>query len=297
MKRRDFFKSLSVIPATLYLGNRMLAFPPADAGAPVVKVRGDSPYRNTAKAVKMLGGMGRIVKKGQTVMVKPNIGWNRNVEQAACTHPEVVRALVDLAFQAGAGKVIVMDHPCNTAERTYQRSGIEEAARKAGAEIRFPDENRLVLYDFKGENVQKWPVYKDFLEVDTFINVPILKHHSSALLTIGMKNLYGILGGRRGKLHRNMGTGIADLANGFKVDLTVVDATRIMLRNGPTGGSLEDVEKKDTVIASTNILEADVVATDLFGSDPLQIPFLVKGHEKGMGNIDLKKIDLRTAAA
>lgn len=285
---------MGIIPASLYFGGRLRSAETTAKGALVIKVQGDSPYRNTRKTVELLGGMNQYVKKGQTVMVKPNIGWNRSVEQAANTNPEVVRALVEMAYESGAKKVIVMDNTCNTAERTYERSGIKEAADKAGADVRFVDENRLTLYDFKGEKVQKWPVFRDFLEVDTFINAPVLKHHSSAMLTIGMKNLYGILGGPRGKLHRNMGTGIADLAAGFTVDLTIVDATRIMLRNGPTGGSLADVQEKQTIIGSANIMEADVVAADLFGADPTAVPFLVKGHEKGLGNLDMARINLKS---
>ena len=140
-------------------------------------------------------------------------------------------------------------------------------------------------------------VFKDFLEVDKFINVPILKHHGSAGLTIGMKNLYGVLGGNRGKLHRNMGMSISDLANGFKTHLTVIDAYRILKKNGPIGGRLSDVELKKTVIASQNIMEADVVATkEVFGSEPKQYAFIQTAFKKNMGNIDISKINLRSAS-
>ena len=168
------------------------------------------------------------------------------------------------------------------------------AAKKAGAEVRFADENRLVVHDFKGQRVQKWLTFKDFLEVDKFINVPILKHHGSSGLTIGMKNLFGILGGRRGKLHRNMGASIADLANGFKIHLTVVDAFRVMKRNGPVGGRLSDVELKKTVIASSNIMEADVVATTVFGTDPAQYPFIQEAATRKMGKDKLNLINLKS---
>jgi uncharacterized protein (DUF362 family) len=278
----------------VYLSTRVNGSVVAGKDSLVVKIQGESPYKNTKKAVELLGGMKKFINKGDVVMVKPNIGWNRNVEQAANTNPEVVKALVEMVYKAGAKKVIVMDHTCNQAQRTYERSGIKEAAEKAGAEVRFVDENRLLKHNFKGEKVKIWPVYQDFLEVDKFISAPVLKHHASSEITIGMKNLYGILGGRRGKLHRNMGTGIADLAAGFKVDLTVVDATRVLLRNGPTGGSLDDVVMKKTIIASANIMEADVVATDLFGRKPQEIPFLVAAHKKGLGEIDLARINLKT---
>jgi len=227
-------------------------------------------------------------------MVKPNIAWNRTVEQAGNTNPEVVKAVIEMVLNAGAKKVIVMDHTTHKAADTYIRSGIEEAAKKAGAEVRHADENRLIVHDFKGRALKRWPIFKDHLEVDKFIDVPILKHHGSAALTIAMKNLYGIIGGNRGKLHRSMGDNIADLANGFKVHLTIVDAFRVLMRNGPTGGRLSDVEMKKTVIASANIMEADVVAADLFGKPPEQVPFIKAAFDRQMGNMALDKINIKS---
>jgi uncharacterized protein (DUF362 family) len=293
MKRRDFIKKSAVVSTALTIP---AVFPTAAEAksAPVIKVSGESPYEITKKAVLELGGMNKFIAKQDIVMIKPNIGWNRTVEQAACTNPEVLKALIEMALNAGAKKVIIMDHSCHNAEDTYRRSGIMKLGKEMGAEVRFADDNRLVLHDFKGENINKWPVYKDFLEVDKFINVPILKHHGSAELTIAMKNLYGILGGRRGKLHRSMGENIADLARGFKSHLVVVDAYRILKRNGPIGGRLSDVELKKTVIASANIMEADVVAADLFGRAPAQIPFIRAAFERKIGQMDLTKINLKS---
>jgi uncharacterized protein (DUF362 family) len=262
--------------------------------APVIQVKGASPYEITKRAVAETGGMGKIVSRGDVVMVKPNIGWNRTVEQAACTNPEVLRAVIELVFDAGAKKVVVMDNTCHKAEDCYQRSGIAAMAGKLGAEVRYTDENRLVVHDFKGEYLSKWPVFRDFLEVDKFINVPILKHHGSAGLTIAMKNLYGILGGNRGKLHRDMGENIADLAAGFRSHLVVVDAYRVLLRNGPVGGRLSDVEMRQTVIASTHIMHADVAAAVLFGKAPREVEFLQAAHAKKMGEIDIARIPLKS---
>jgi len=264
---------------------------PAAAG--VVQVKGASPYEITKKAIGEIGGMGRIVSRGDVVMVKPNIGWNRTVEQAACTNPEVLRAVIELAFAAGAKKVVVMDNTCHKAEDCYQRSGIEAMARKAGADVRYSDEGRLVVHDFKGEFLGKWPVFRDHLEVDKFINVPILKHHGSSGLTIAMKNLYGILGGNRGKLHRDLGENIADLANGFRSHLVVVDAYRVLMRNGPVGGRLSDVEMRQTVIASTQIMHADVAAAALFGRDAREVESLQAAYARKMGEIDISKVPVR----
>ncbi len=293
MKRRDFIKK-SVVASGVLTTPALLSIAQNAPSEPVVKVMGESPYEITKKAILELGGMGKFVSKQDIVMIKPNIGWNRTVEQAACTNPEVVKALVEMALNAGAKKVIVMDNTCHKAEDTYNRSGIAAVAKETGATLKYADENRLVVYDFKGEHITQWPVFKDFIEVDKFINVPILKHHGSAELTIGMKNLYGILGGRRGKLHRSMGNSIADLANGFKTHLTVVDAYRVLLRNGPIGGRLSDVELKKTVMASTNIMEVDVVAAHLFGKEPSQVPFIQAAFEKKMGQIDIGKINVKS---
>jgi uncharacterized protein (DUF362 family) len=293
MKRREFIRNTAIMSSSLYLPG-LLVEAQTPAGSPVIKVEGESPYELAKRAVQELGGMGKFIAKQDVVMVKPNIGWNRAPEQAACTNPDVVRAVVEMVYEAGAKKVIVMDNTCHTATDTYSRSGIQDAAKKAGAEVRFADENRLVAHDFKGERLQKWMVFKDFLDVDKFINVPILKHHGSAGITIGMKNLYGILGGNRGKLHRNMGQGIADLANGFKPHLTIIDAYRVLKANGPIGGRLSDVELKKALIASTNIFEADVVAVDVFGAVPERYDFITAGFERKMGQMDISKINLKS---
>ncbi|MCX6583868.1 MAG: DUF362 domain-containing protein [Candidatus Aminicenantes bacterium] len=293
MERRNFIKKTALISSSLYLPG-LLGMAQAPKGDLVVKVEGESPYEITKRAVKELGGMEKFISKQDIVMVKPNIGWNREIEQAACTNPDVVRAIVEMALNAGAKKVIVMDNPCHKAEDTYSRSGIKEAAQKAGAEVRFPDENRLVVHDFKGQRVTQWPVFKDFLDVDKVINVPILKHHGSAGLTIAMKNLYGILGGNRGKLHRDMGQGIVDLGYGFKPRLNIVDAYRILMRNGPIGGRVSDVELRKTVIASTNIMEVDVVAVNVFGAAPEQYDFIRAAFERKMGQMDISKINLKS---
>ncbi len=293
MKRREFIKQSIAASAVLSVPGLLQAGQEAK-GSLVVQVSGESPYAITKKAIETLGGMSKFIAKQDIVMVKPNIGWNRTIEQAANTNPEVLKAVIESILNAGAKKVIVMDNSCHKAADTYRRSGIQEMAKKLGAEVRFSDENRLKTHNFNGEKLKKWPVFKDHLDVDKFVNVPILKHHGSAGITIGMKNLYGILGGNRGKLHRNMGINISDLGYGFKTTLTIVDAFRVLKRNGPVGGRLSDVEMKKTVIASQNIMETDVVATHLFGANPEQFDFLTAAFRKKMGNIDLTKINLKT---
>ncbi len=292
MKRREFIKKSIITTSSIYFSTFPIL---SSSGKNIVsKVIGESPYEITKKGVELIGGMKKIVSKQDIVMIKPNIGWNRTVEQAANTNPEIIRAIIEMVFDAGAKKVIVMDNPCHKAEDTYKRSGIKKIVEKSGADLRYADDNRLVIHNFKGEKLKKWPVFRDHLEVDKFINVPILKHHGSAKLSIGMKNLYGIIGGKRGKLHRNMGDNIADLANGFKIDLTIVDAYRILKKNGPIGGRLSDVELKKTVICSENVFEADVVAVNVFGKNINDISFIDAGFRRGMGEKDIKKINVKT---
>jgi uncharacterized protein (DUF362 family) len=293
MKRRAFVKNSLLYSGALVLPS-LLPGQVKPGGQLVAQVQGESPYEITKRAVAEIGGMGKIIARGDVVMIKPNIGWNRTVEQAACTNPEVLRALIELVFNAGAKKIVVMDHTCHKAEDCYQRSGIEAMAKKAGAEVRYSDENRLTVHDFKGEYLGQWPVFRDFLEVDKFINVPILKHHGSSGLTIAMKNLYGILGGNRGKLHRDMGENIADLAGAFTNHLVLVDAYRVLMRNGPVGGRLSDVELRRTVIASTHIMHADVAAAVLFGKDPRQLEFLQAAFSRKMGEIEMAKIPFKS---
>lgn len=290
MKRRAAIKNGLAVSSSFFISSLLPSRPQTTASPLVAQVRGESPYAITQRAVVELGGMGKIVSRGSIVMVKPNIGWNMPPHLAATTNPDVVRAVVDMAWNAGAKKVIVMDHTLNKAEDAYRSSGIAEAARKSGAEVRYTDDSRLTDYDFHGEYIRKWPVYKDFLEIDTFINVPILKHHGSAGLTAAMKNIYGILGGNRGKLHRDIGYSIADMARGFKSHLVVIDAYRILKNNGPRGGRISDVETPKTVLASTGIVEADALAAELFGLRWMELEFLQAAKEMGMGEVDGSKI-------
>jgi len=288
MKRRDFIKNSLLFTSSLSIvGNKVFS---SNSNSIVYKVEGNSPYLITKGLIERMGGMKRFISKNDIVMIKPNIAWNRSVEYAANTNPEVLKAIIEEVFNAGAKKVIVMDNTCHNAELSYKKSGIQNLAKQMGAEVRFVDDKRLGLYNFKGEFVKKYPVYRDFLEVDKFINVPILKHHGLSGLTIAMKNLYGVLGGRRGKLHRKIHKSIADISYGFKNDLIIVDAFRILKNHGPVGGNLSDVEMKKTVIGATNIMEADVVAANIFGKEPKTIGFLREGYKRGIGEIDLNKI-------
>ncbi|MBI4318470.1 MAG: DUF362 domain-containing protein [Chloroflexi bacterium] len=254
--------------------------------------RGESPADITRAVVAALGGMGRFVEPGQDVVVKPNICVAyHSFEYAATTNPEVVAAVVAMCREAGAKRVRVMDYPFGgSAEQAYVRSGIKKAVEAAGGEMEVMARMKYRETAIpSGRDLKKWAVYQDALKADVLINVPIAKHHSLARLTLGMKNLMGLILDRN-SIHSNIGQRVADLASLLTPTLTIVDAVRILTRNGPTGGSLDDVKKLDTVIASHDFVAADAYAVTLFGLKPDDIDYIRAGAAMDLGKLDLKNI-------
>ena len=252
-----------------------------------------------SRVLAPLGGMAQFVRPGDKVVVKPNIGWDRSPDLAANTHPLIVRTLVALALEAGASRVLVFDRTCNEQRRCYASSGIEQAIRDLGdrrAVIEHIDRRKFVPVQIaKGKALTEWEIYRDALECDCYINVPIAKHHGISRLTLGLKNSMGVIGGNRGSLHHNLGQNLADLATVIRPKLTVIDATRILLRNGPQGGDPEDVRKLDTLIASADPVAADAYATTLFELKPDAIDSTVAAYRMGLGEMDLERIQVLTA--
>jgi len=289
MKRRTFIKDVTVGSLILQGGSRLWARP---AIPDLAYIQGESPGQITKTAVEAIGGMGRFISKGDRVMIKPNIGWDRRPEQAACTNPEVVRALVEMCRDAGAKEVKVMDNPCNPAQRTYLRSGIAQAAKDAGAKVPFCSEHKMEKVDLKGEWLKDWEVYTDFIEADKIINAPIAKNHSLSRVTLGMKNWLGCLGGNRNQLHQNLDAAMIDLASYFKPVLTVLDAYRVLLRNGPQGGRPSDVEVKKTVIAGADYVAVDALGLSFFDIKPEDMPYLRMATERGFGEYNLEKLNI-----
>ncbi len=246
------------------------------------------------ETIAALGGIERFVQPGETVVVKPNIGWDRAVELAANTHPLVVQTVVLLCLDAGAKKVQIFDRTCNDPRRCYVSSGIQEAIEEIDSkkvEIGHMDRRAYKELDItNGEALNRWSFYMPALEADRLINLPIAKHHSISTLTLGMKNLMGVIGGNRGMLHRKIAKSLADINSVIHSDLTLIDATRILVSNGPQGGRLEDVEQRDMLIASPQIVTADAYAATLFGYQPSEIETIVAGHQRGLGEIDLDRV-------
>ena len=288
MNRREFLKFSGIFIAM----NRLLMKEVSAKETSVVAVAEGRDYGAvTRKAIDALGGIGRFVKAGNTVVVKPNMGWDRRPEQAATTHPAVVKAIVEECLKAGAKKVKVFDNTCNDMRRAYENSGIPAALKDLrNVDVRYMEEERYKKIPLKGTFLKEWEVYGDALSADVFINVPIAKHHSLTVLTLGLKNMMGILGGDRGFIHRQIEDALADVNSTVKSHLVVIDATRILIAHGPTGGSLRDVKVLNKVIASADIVAADAYATGLFGLKPRDVPITVTAAKRGLGEIDLEKV-------
>ena len=290
MKRRDFLKNVAVGSLLVGVPSRLL---PQEGGFPDLSmIQGESPGQITKEAISAVGGIKRFVAKGDVVIVKPNIGWDRTPEQAACTNPEVVKAIVELCVGADAKQVIVIDNTINPARRTYARSGIAKAAKEAGAKVPYVNPHHLKKMALNGEWFKEWEVYTDFVEADKIINVPIAKTHSLSRLTMGLKNWLGAVGGPRNQLHQGLDYAMIDLAKFFKPALTVLDAYRILLRNGPQGGRLSDAELKKTVVAGVDYVAVDALGATFFDIKPEELPYLQLASERKIGRIDLEKLNI-----
>jgi len=249
-----------------------------------------------ARALADLGGMSRFISRQDVVVVKPNIAWDRTPEQAANTNPEVVAEVVRQCREAGAKRVIVTDVSCNEAQRCFHRSGIEAAARAAGAEVILPNPDLFREVEMGGVVLKRWPVFIPFLEADKVLNLPIAKHHGLTGATLGMKNWYGILGGERNRLHQQIHQSLADLANFMLPTLTVMDCYRVLKRNGPTGGNLEDVELHKTVVAGTDPVAMDAwVAKAYWDLNADQLPYLGLAEAAGLGTPDFASLNIHTS--
>ncbi|MBN1560554.1 DUF362 domain-containing protein [candidate division KSB1 bacterium] len=289
----SFYSRRQFISSSLKTAAALTWLPPLQATEPpkLVVVRQASAAELVEGAIGLLGGMSRFVKKGQSVLVKPNMSWDRLPEQAATTNPEAVAKVVELCRKAGARQIRVIDRTCNQPQRCYRQSGIERAAKDAGAQVRHivPSRFRDVSIP-DGLLLRSWPIYEDVFGFDVIINMPIAKSHNISGVTLGMKNIMGLLGGNRGELHVDFDTKIVDLNSVIRPALTIIDAYRILRRNGPSGGSLQDVEEKRIVIAGTDPVATDAYACRLFDLMPEQVAYLQQAHARGLGELDVAKV-------
>ncbi len=268
---------------------------PGDPQLPdVAIIQGEDPAQLARQALEELGGIRRFISRGDVVIVKPNIAWDRTPEQAANTNPAVVAEVVRRCWEAAAKKVIVTDVSCNDPRRCFQRSGIAEAARREGAEVILPEPALFRDVDLQGDMLREWPVFVPFLNADKVINIPIAKHHSLTGTTLGMKNWYGILGGPRHQLHQKINESLVDLADFMRPTLTMIDCYRVLLRNGPTGGNLEDVVLKKTVVAGTDPVALDAyVAKAYWNLEVSSLPYLRMAAARGLGTCEFEKVRMQ----
>jgi uncharacterized protein (DUF362 family) len=303
MDRRDFLKK--AISTTIVAGST-LAFggvsnfwnaKPAEAQArswDLVAVRGGEPDEMFDSGIAAYGGMTAFVSKGSRVVIKPNIGWDVPPERGGNTNPALIGRMVEQCYDAGAGEVIVFDHSCDNWRQCYQNSGIEKAVETAGGKTVSADSEgyyREVSVP-KGRRLNKAQVHKALLDADAFFNVPVLKDHSSSLITASMKNLMGVVWDRW-YFHRNdLHQCIADIASLRRPDLTVLDAYHVMMRNGPRGVSVSDVVKMKAQVLSTDFVAADAAGARLYGVDPEEVRHIKLAAGMGLGRMDLGNLSI-----
>ncbi len=297
MDRRSFLKNS--VNLTIGAGAVMAGYPAPLFSAPaypdLTALMGGEPETMFDKGIEVMGGMSRFVKPNQTVVIKPNIGWDTPPERAADTNPRLIKQMVKQSLDAGAKKVYVFDHTADAWKKCYERSGIKHAVKEAGGTM-VPGNSTRHYHKIqvpKAKVLKQVEAHELFLEADVFINVPVLKNHIATKLTIGMKNLMGVVWDR-GFWHRNdLHQCIADFATYRVPDLTVIDAYRVLKVNGPMGVSNNDTVLMKALLMSADPVAADTAAARMFGIDPSQISYMQKAQDLGVGTMDLSSLNIR----
>ncbi len=260
----------------------------------LIAVKGGEPGTMFDKAIESLGGMKQFVSKGQTVLVKPNIGWDVTPERAGNTNPNLVKRVIEHCYSAGAKEVFVFDHTCDNWTRAYQNSGIEQAAKDAGAKV-VSGATEGYYQDVSipnGKSLKKAKVHELVLSSNVLINLPVLKVHDGARATIAMKNFMGVVWDR-GYWHRNdLQQCIADFATYCKPALNVVDAYNVMKTNGPRGISVDDVISMKSLVVSRDIVAADAAGAKMLGFDPADIEHIKLASDMKVGTMDLSALSI-----
>lgn len=306
MKRRDFLKMGALAGAALTLNFEGLRAALAsntmavEAVPDMVAVMGGEPEVMLDKALEALGGIGQYIKKGQKVVIKPNIGWDRTPEMAGNTNPKLVKALVQKCLAAGAQKVTVFDHTCDNWQKCYETSGIAAAVKEAGGII-MPANDEKYFKEVaipNGVKLKSAKIHEALVEADVWINVPVLKNHGGAKMTCAMKNYMGIVWDRRYFHQNDLQQCIADICTWQKKPvLNIVDAYRIMHQNGPQGKSLSDVATLKSLIVSPNIVAIDTAALSLFNQvkklEIEAVSHIGRGEANHLGTTNLKSLNIK----
>lgn len=313
MDRRDFLKTLAAAGAMLTvksngvmdimastLPGTATAQAAADNYADMAAIMNGEPAAMLRAALEQMGGIKRFVKKGDKVTLKPNIGWDRTPELAANTNPDLIVEMIKQCQNAGAAEVRVFDHTCDEWTRCYDHSGIDKAVKAAGG-IMVPANEESYYQEIelpKGKALKKAKVHKAILESDVWFNIPVLKNHGGARLTIAMKNHMGIVWDRRAFHSLGLQECIADITTISKpAALHIVDAYRIMTDNGPQGRNANDVVLTKALFASTDIVAVDTAAAKFFNQFrqiPLEtVSHIENGQKLGMGTMDIDKLNVK----
>lgn len=289
MERREFIAG--TIAATTILSTAIPAWAQKQYG--VVKATGSDPYKTTAKAVQALGGMNKFVKRGQKVAILPNIGWQRKPEFGANTHPEVVRAIIDMCKACKPSTVYVFCNPCGDPKVCLNLSGIGEVIQKTGVQyVPVGSANWQARSAVSGcKFLRQTEVYNLLDNVDVLINAPVCKHHGGSGMTMCMKNLMGAIK-NRGALHQNLTQSIPDLALMIPSTLCILDCTRVLISGGPSGGNLGAVMQKNTVIAGINPAEVDLLGATFVNDNPKDVGAIAEAIRRGMapGSVSQLKV-------
>jgi uncharacterized protein (DUF362 family) len=302
MNRRDFFKKAFSLAAVAGISSIAKTTPLLAAEndskskkfPDLIAVKNGTPEQMFDRGIAALGGIKQFIKKGQTVVVKPNIAWTANPEGAADTNPALVKRIIEHCFGAGASRVYVFDHTCDDCFTTYRTSGIEKAAKEANATV--VHANKESYYQevrVPGAHILKQvKVHELILESDIFINVPILKHHGSTRMTCAFKNLMGVVWDRF-YYHRNdLNRCIAEFPLYRKPDLTIVDAYNI-LTDGPRSRSLKDVVKKEMQLLSKDMVALDIASSKILGEEVENIKYIKIGSDLGIGISNLEELNIK----
>ncbi|MBX2812829.1 MAG: DUF362 domain-containing protein, partial [Myxococcales bacterium] len=259
--------------------------------------RGDDLRAMVRAAVDSIGGISRFVRRGDTVVIKPNVAFGRAAPLGATSNPEVVKELVALVREAGAREIRVADNPIESPEDCFARSGIRKAALEAGARVYLPAPQDFEILSVPGAKwISRWPFFwRPFRGADKVIGVAPVKDHNLCHASMTTKNWYGLLGGRRNQFHQDIHGIITDLSRMMRPTFVLLDGSRVMFKSGPTGGSLSDVRPGQTIVASTDTLTADAFGwDDLLGRDPHQRPaYLHSAATLGLGQPDWKSLHVK----
>lgn len=310
MNRRNFLKAAALAGAAISIKesgattlmnqnfNAQTSSGPGDYD--MVAVLGGEPVEMFQKAIAEMGGMGKFVSKGQKVVIKPNIGWDKVPELAANTNPLVVGEIAKQCFAAGAAEVLIFDHTCDDWRKCYANSGIEAAAKAAGAKMVPADQESYYkpVSLPKGKSLKSTKIHEAILNADVWINVPVLKNHGGANMSICMKNLMGIVWDRKFFHANNLQQCIADISSlSKKPVLNVVDAYRLLKTNGPRGRSEADVVLSKGLFLSHDIVAIDTAATNFFNQVrdmPLKdVSHIEKGEAMKLGTTQLDKLRIK----